>query len=213
MLQLLKTVLISPVGSFAFVCGTMILIGWFVFWLYGKFMTMLAEHSHTKDNCAGLDKKIENLRDDIHQIKGDIQYIKNMVNVQVNTPVQGHKAMIQANSPLALTDVGKTAAGEMGAERIVANNWEKILPRIAADIPGDNPYDIQTYCLERIPVAPDSFFDAASLESLKIYAFKNGRTLFECMKVIGIIIRNKYFETKGISLDTLDTPTSPSSNK
>ena len=213
MLQLLKTVLISPAGSFASVFGIIVLGGCFVFWLHGKFVAMIAEHKHVNSKCDNLDKRIESLRDDMHQIKGDIQYIKNMVNVQVNTPVQGHKAMIQANSPLALTDVGKIAAGEMGAERIVANNWEKILPRIAADIPGDNPYDIQTYCLERIPVAPDSFFDAASLESLKIYAFKNGRTLFECMKVIGIIIRNKYFETKGISLDTLDAPTSPSSNK
>lgn len=206
MLQLLKTVLISPAGSFAFVCGAMILIGWFVFWLYGKFMTMLAEHSHIKDNCAGLDKKIENLRDDMHQIKGDIQYIKNMVNVQVNTPAQGQKAMIQSNSPLSLTEVGKVAAAEMGAERIVAINWEKIAPRITSDVPGRNPYDIQTYCLEKIPVAPDSFFDAASLDALKIYAFQHGRTLFECMKVIGIIIRNKYFESVGISLSELDKP-------
>lgn len=206
MLQLLKTVITSPTGSFAFVCGAVVLVGWFIFWVYGKFMTMLAEHSHVKANCASLDNKIENLRNDMHQIKGDIQYIKNMVNVQVNTPAQGQKAMIQSNSPLSLTEVGKAAATEMGAERIVAINWEKIAPRITADVPSKNPYDIQTYCLEKIPVAPDTFFDTASLDALKIYAFQHGRTLFECMKVIGIIIRNKYFETSGIPLSELDKP-------
>ena len=213
MIQLIKTVITSPMGSFASVFGLVVLVGWFLFWLHGKFVTMLAEHKQIQSNCDSLDKKVESIRDEIHSIKGDIQYIKNMVNVQVNTPVQGQKAMIQAQSPLSLTDVGKAAADAMGAERIVAINWEKIQPRIAADIPSDNPYDIQTYCLEKIPVSPNSFFDPASLETLKLYAFKNGRTLFECMKVIGIIIRNKYFETKGMSLDALDAQSTTSSMK
>ncbi len=213
MIQLVKTVITSPAGSFASVFGFVILCGWFIFWLHGKFVSMIAEHKHVNSKCDNLDTRIESLRNDIHEIKGDIQYIKNMVNVQVNTPVQGQKAMIQAQSPLSLTDVGKAAAAAMGAERIVAINWEKIQPRIAADIPSDNPYDIQTYCLEKIPVSPNLFFDPASLETLKLYAFKNGRTLFECMKVIGIIIRNKYFETKGMSLDALDAQSTTSSMK
>lgn len=202
MLQLVKTVITSPMGSFASVFGFVVLVGWFVFWLHGKFVLMIAEHKHVTSKCEDLDKRIETLRDEIHEIKGDIQYIKNMVNVQVNTPVQGQKAMIQANSPLSLTDVGKKAAQEMGAERIVALNWEKIMPRIASDIPDGNPYDIQTYCLEKIPVSPATFLDAASLDALKHYAFNHGRTLFECMKVIGLLARNKYLKDKGILPET-----------
>ena len=173
---------------------------------------MKTEHEHLNNTCTCLDKKIENLRDDMHQIKGDIQYIKDMVNTQMNMQAQGQNAMIQRKSPLSLTDIGRTAATEMEAERIVAINWEKIMPCIAANVPSNNPYDIQTYCLERIPVAPDAFLDPVSLNSLKIYAFQHGRTLFECMKVIGIIIRDKYFESVGISLTALDGQESTASH-
>ena len=206
MLQLLRTVITSPAGSFAFVFGAVVLVGWFMFWLHGKFMTMLAEHKHVKTDCESLDKKIESLRDDMHDMRGDIRYIKNMVNVHVNTPVQGQEAMVKAKSPLSLTSAGEAAAVAMGAERAVASNWEAIRSLIDSEVVARNPYDIQTYCLEKIPVAPERFFDAATLESLKMYAFRSGRTLFECLKVIGIIIRNKYFDAVGISLSELDKP-------
>ena len=206
MIQLIKTVITSPMGSFASVFGFIVLVGWFVFWLHGKFVTLLAEHKHVKDNCDTLDKRIEALRDDMHEIKADIRYIKNMVNVQVNTPAQGQEAMLKAHSPLSLTAAGEAAASAMDAERAVAVNWESIQARIAADVPGRNPYDIQTYCLEQIPVAPETFFDAATLERFKLYAFRSGRTLFECMKVVGILVRNKYFDTVGIDLSALDAP-------
>ena len=210
MFQVLKTVITSPAGSFAFVCGSVILVGWFVFWLHGKFVTMLSEHAHVKSNCENLDKRIESLRDDMHEIKGDIRYIKNMVNIQVNTPAQGQEAMLKAHSPLSLTAAGEAAAVAMGAERAVASNWEAIRTHLATDVPGLNPYDIQTYCLEKIPVSPEVFFDAATLESFKMYAFTSGRTLFECLKVVGIIVRNKYFESVGISLDALNAPAATS---
>ena len=220
MIEVLKQVLLSPVGSFGFVFGSVVLIGWFMFWLHGKFVTMLANHDNMKAKCEEakkssesavdrIDKKIEDLRDDLHGVKGEIQYIKSMINVQVNTPVKGQDSMVQAHSPLSLTDVGKQAVIDMKAEEAIAVNWEKIRAIMDVEITNKNPYDIQTYCLEKITIAPERFFDTARIEAFKIYAFQHGRTLFECMKVIGILVRDKYFEVLGIPLAALDG-TSPS---
>ena len=165
MWAVLRTMLVSPAGSFAFVLAGVILVGWFLFWLHGKFVTMIAEHQHVKTSCENLDKRIESLRNDMHEMRGDIQYIKNMVNVQVNTPAQGQGAMLQAHSPLALTPIGMVAAKDMNAEVAISRNWDAIRERIAAAVPSNNPYDIQTYCLEKIPVAPETFFDSQTLEA------------------------------------------------
>ena len=215
-LEVIKTIAGSFGGSFAI---TLSLI-WFVFWVHGKFVTMIANNKAisdkcdtTKNNCDSacdrLDKRIESLRDDVHEIKGDLQYIKSMINVQVNTPVKGQDSMVQAHSPLSLTDVGKQAVIDMKAEEAIAVNWEKIKEIMDVEITNKNPYDIQTYCLEKITIAPERFFDTARIEAFKIYAFQHGRTLFECMKVIGILVRDKYFEVQGIPLAALDGP-SPS---
>lgn len=206
MWPVLRTMLVSPAGSFAFVFAGVIIVGWFMFWLHGKFVTMIAEHKHVKTSCENLDKRIESLRNDVHELRGDIQYIKNMVNVQVNTPAQGQGAMLQAHSPLSLTSIGESAAKSMGAEVAISRNWEAMRERIAAAVPNNNPYDIQTYCLEKIPVAPETFFDPATLDAFKLYAFRNGRTLFECLKVVGLLVRNKYFESIGLPLGELDAP-------
>ena len=51
MLQLLKSVLFSPAGSFGSVFGFIVLGGWFMFWLHGKFVAMIAEHKHVNSKC------------------------------------------------------------------------------------------------------------------------------------------------------------------
>ena len=204
MLQLLKMVITSPAGSFGFTFALVVLVGWFVFWLHGKFVTMLAEHEHVKDDCERLDKRLEALRGDIHEIRGDIAYIKNMVNVQINTPVQGQSALLQSHSPLSLTEAGMDVASGMKAEEAIAGKWDSIRARLDRDVPGRTPYDIQTFCLEKIPVAPQEFFDAETVDAFKRYAFAHGRTLFECMKVVGILVRDKYFAALGISPSVLD---------
>ena len=222
MIEVLKQVLLSPVGSFGFVFGSIVLIGWFVFWIHGKFVTMLANHENMKAKCEEakknsesavdrIDKKIEDLRGDLHGVKGEIQYIKSTLNALTNSAQSQAQApaMLKAHSPLSLTDVGLKAAADMNANTAIAINWEGIKAVMDRDITSRNPYDIQTYCLEKIPVAPEQFFDAKTLEAFKIYAFNNGRTLFECMKVIGILVRDKYFEVLGIPLTALDGP-SPS---
>ena len=217
MWEAVKAALSSPAGSFGFAASLTILFFWVAFWLHGKFVSLVAKHDHLSEKCDDvrkhaddaydrLDKRIESLRDDMHEMRGDLQYIKSMINIQINTPVSGKEAMVQAHSPLSLTDVGRQAVTDMNASDAVAISWDRIKSIMDAEIVGRNPYDIQTYCLEKITISPERFFEQRFIDSFKIYAFNHGRTLFECMKVIGILVRDKYFEELGIPLSSLDDP-------
>ena len=193
MLELLKQILISPTGSFGFVVGGVLLVAWFILWVYGKYIKMQATHEHMQETCSRLDGRFASLQDDLAGVKGDVRYIKSTLNSLTNLAQRGDNApLMQAHSPLALTESGRHAAEAMGAEKAIAQNWEHIKEELDKALTSQNPYDIQTYCLEQIPIAPARFLDKATLDALKIYAYQNGRTLFDCLKVVGLMIRDKY---------------------
>ena len=198
----IKTVAGSDGGAFAIMAMFIVL----AFWLYGKFVKLVAKNEQTQSCCTKLDAKTDSLSAEINLIKGDMQFVKSTLNNIVNMLQSEKGSMVKANSPLSLTDIGKQAAVDMKAEDAVAVNWEKIRAIMDAEIADKNPYDIQTYCLEKITVAPERFFEQPTLDAFKIYAYRNGRTLFECMKVIGIIVRDKYFSVNSIPLASLDAP-------
>lgn len=222
MWNVVKQILVSPAGSFASVFGLVVLVGWFMFWLHGRFVLLIANHkalsdacadtkSHADNACDRLDKRIEALRDDMHEVKGEIQYIKSTLNSILNAAQtqNSQTPFVKAHSPLSLTESGLAASKEMNLDLAVATNWESIKNRMDAEIADKNPYDIQTYCLEKIPVNPESYLDSASLERMKLYAFRNGRTLFDCLKVVGILVRDAYFKAHGIPIESLDAPRPP----
>ena len=203
LLEIVKLVAGSDAGAVAIIA----LLAYFVLWAYGKFVKMQTKHEAFEKTCDGLVSRTEKIESAIHEIRGDIAYIKNMVNVQVNTPTEGQGTMLAAHSPLSLTDIGREAAADMGAEAAIARRWDAIRARLDAEVTGRTPYDIQTYCLEKIPLAPQEFFDSEAVDAFKSYAFNHGRTLFECMKVVGILVRDKYFSALGISTAALDCDT------
>ena len=206
-INFIKTVAGSDGGAFAIMAMFIVL----AFWLYGKFVKLVAKNEQTQLCCTKLEAKTDALSSEINILKGDMQFVKSTLNNIVDMLQSSKGSMVKSNSPLSLTDIGKQAAIDMKAEEAVAINWEKIRAIMDAEITDKNPYDIQTYCLEKITVAPERFFEQPTLDAFKIYAYRNGRTLFECMKVIGIIVRDKYFSVNSIPLALLDDP--PPANK
>ena len=200
--ETIKLIAGSTGGSFAIVAGFILLI----FWAYGKFVRICAQHDSFAETCRELKDHGGRVDADIAMIRGDIQYMKSTLNTLLDSTQRstGKKSAIQAHSPLSLTDYGREMAQGLKAERAIALNWEAIKAKMDAELTSRNPYDIQTYCLEKIPVAPETFFSKALVDHFKMYAFMNGLTLFECMKVVGIIVRDKYFKCEGISLAELD---------
>lgn len=214
--ELVKLVASNDLGAGVIVASAILL----TLWGYGKFVSLLERSKHTESCvaasesrlssvCDRLDKRIEDLRTDMHEVRGGLQYVKSMMNSLVNASQSGGVALVQAHSPLALTEPGRKAAADMSATTAVATNWERIKAILDAEAAGTNPYDIQTFCLERIPVEPERFFDKGVLDAFKVYAFNHGRTLFDCLKVVGVIVRDKCFEERGIPLASLDAAERP----
>ena len=193
--ELVKLIAGSAAGS-AVITAALI---WFVFWVFGKFVKMTTKHEGFEKSCADLNTRVEKLEGTVHEIKGDMQFVKSTLNNIVNMLQTAQKPVIQAHSPLSLTEFGLKMAADMGADAILSRCFSTIKARIDADVIAKTPYDVQTYCLEKIPVFPETYLDAEAIAAIKKYAFDNGRTLFECLKVIGIKARDAYFKATGIS--------------
>lgn len=192
---LVKTIAGSFGGAFAITAGGI----WFVLWVYGKFVRMATKHEAFEKRCEELQSRVAAVERSVHEIHGDIQYVKSTLNTIVNMVQNSGQSIMQAHSPLALTKFGTEMANEMGADAVLDRNFSTIRAKIDAEVPAKTPYDVQTYCLEKIPVFPENYLTAEDLASIKSYAFSHGRTLFECLKIIGLKARDAYFKATGLS--------------
>lgn len=193
-LQVVKTIASSDGGA-AVVTAAIV---WFVFWTVAKFVRMSTKHDSFERTCDQLNARVEKIESGMHEVKGDIQYIKSTLNTIVNMVQTSNQALMKSHSPLALTEFGEKMAAGIGVDEILARDFATIKAKIDAEVTTKTPYDVQTYCLEKIPVFPENYLDADALSSIKTYAFNNGRTLFECLKVVGLKARDAYFKATGL---------------
>ena len=194
-MDIVKMVAGSSGGAFAIT----LCIVTFAFWIYGKFVRLTTKHDAFETACNTLNSRVEKLEGDMHEVKGEIQYIKSTLNTLVNMVQTSNQALMQAHSPLALTEFGEQMAAGLGVDAILARDFPTIKAKIDAEVPVKTPYDVQTYCLEKIPVFPENYLDAEAIASIKTYAFNNGRTIFECFKVVGLKARDAYFKATGLA--------------
>lgn len=198
----IKLIASSNGGAFA-ITGSFI---WFVFWVHGKFVKMTTKHEGFELCCKELNSRVTSVEKNINEIKGEIQYIKSTLNALMNMQQNATLPVMQSHSPLSLTDLGKQLAAGFNADAIVNRNFTTIKAKIDSEVVAKTPYDVQTYCLEKIPVFPENYLDAEALNALKDFAFNNGRTLFECLKIVGLKARDAYFASTGIEPAQTTTP-------
>jgi hypothetical protein len=190
----IKLIASSNGGTFAITGGFI----WFVLWVYGKFVKMTTKHEGFESCCKELNSRVTSVEKNVNEIKGEIQYIKSTLNALMNMQQNATLPVMQSHSPLSLTDLGKQLAAGFNADAIVNRNFTTIKAKIDSEVVAKTPYDVQTYCLEKIPVFPENYLDAEALNTLKDFAFNNGRTLFECLKIVGLKARDAYFASTGI---------------
>jgi hypothetical protein len=142
---------------------------------------------------AKIEGNIEKIREDIGYLTGMIEIIKG-----------GKNQFSKSKSPVSLTELEIKVAEEMDVYGMISRNWERIYKDLENNIPDKNAYDIQQYCMETIAVRSDKFFDKTDIEKIKNRAFLNGNSMMEYTPVIGIPIRDKYFECKGINLADIE---------
>ena len=190
MLETIEKVFQSPAGSFAFVFGILVL----AFWATTKITKILADHSTLAKSSAKVENHIDDIRKDLSYLKGAFETKR----------YSSESPLVQRFSPLSLTEKGKLVAAELKIEELVTINWDKIRSDIDKNLKDKNAYDIQQYCIFTASVSPEDFLDKDSVNTIKLYAFKNGAPLHIYAQVLGIVIRNRYFKEKGIDIAEVD---------
>ena len=202
----------SPAGSFATVLLIFLLIGWIYHWIVVNITQIRSEHKNNMENnktiidnqdkiCTKLENKVDDVNRLFFDLLKDIAIIKGSIE---SLQKSSHENLTQSNSPISLTKKGLEEVNKHNLNSIVDNNWNTIYEHLEKDVTCKNPYDIQTYCIETAFAEPEKFFTEEDFLKIKSIAFKNGYALMSYTNILGVLIRDKYFEQKGINVEDVD---------
>lgn len=141
------------------------------------------------------------MQDKVDSLASDIAFIK-MQLTMMNTNATG--SLVQSHSPISLTEIGKVIAAKMDIQTIIARNWDNIYEYVDENVKSKNAYDIQQFCIETATISLDKLFKEADLNNIKMFAYNEGKPLGFYGGMIGVLIRDKYFEQKGINPSLVD---------
>lgn len=202
----LEQILGSPFGSFGFVFAFIFGGFSFVIWVTFKVAKIHGLHNAFNETIRGVKEgmktDISYVKDDIKGIQRDLSYLVGSIEVLKN---HGYRqSPVEAHSPLSPNEIGEQIIKELDLNDIIARNSDKIMSYLNANIGSKNPYDIQQYCIETASVDLGQFFSESDVNIVKKYAFNHGRILFYYGSLIGVLIRDLYFQRNNIDLDEVD---------
>lgn len=206
MMNLLKDILSSDVGSGVFVASIIALI-----FAAGRFWTLFSIHQKELDkvkddvkkmptidaNHTQFEKRVDKIEGTLTDMRSDIMEIKVALKTTSSTP------LTQSNSPISLSDRGREFAEKHRAEEIVDKHWTQISQLLKA-IDSENPYDIQNYIFKDVSIRLEDYFGKEQVDKLKIIAYNEGLDLFSISRLLGVIIRDRYFAENNIDTSLLD---------
>lgn len=179
-------------ASVAIVVVVLLLAFWLVYYITHRVTCIQKDHSILEKSTQKTESHIDEIRRDLSYIKGSIDIVKS-----------GAPTLMQSHSPISLTDIGREVAKELEADILIGRNWDKISTSLL-NVKDKSAYDIQEYCIETASVEPDLFFDAHTQHFIKDFAFKKGMPIQLYLRLLGVIIRDRYFEEKGINVTEVD---------
>lgn len=186
---LLEQILTSPFGSFAFVLALLLGAGWLVHWVSMRIAQMQSKHDTFSDNVRDMKSDINEMRKDLSYLKGTIEAMK----------TNHQQAPVQAHSPLSPNETGRKIIKDLMLDEMIVRNADKIMSYLNANIGSRNPYDIQQFCIETASVELEKLFSESDIDKIKQYAFNHGQTLFYYGSLIGVLVRDLYFDRNGIN--------------
>jgi hypothetical protein len=147
------------------------------------------------------EKHINRMDSTIAAINENMYYIRGALNTLLGN---GANATVQSFSPLSLTELGKHEVENLAIDVMVNKNWMKILDFLNTNVSSENAYDIQEFCMNTACVSLDKFFSESDVSLLKNQAFQTGNQLFYYGQIIGVLVRDKYFEHIGMDISEVD---------
>lgn len=178
---------------------------------HAKEIKILQESTAIKEElpCKGHDERIGEVKEiasshenNLTEINTTLKFIsKSIEDMKV---ALGQKVIFtQQHSPLTINDLGKEVIKKLGIDKMFDRNWSRIKPYIAENTESQNPYDINELCIKHAVVYPEHFLSKDDIGVLKEDAYKRGVTLFEYMKIIAVMARDRYFEEEGIEVEDI----------
>jgi hypothetical protein len=192
MWDLIKDILGSASGSFAFVFALLVLSWWVVHYLTEFRTKYREEHGQFSKWIDRTESSIDKIKEDVIIIKGQIE-----VALALKDPYA------KKRSPVSLTPLGLQMVADHGLDAMVADNWQKISSAIQKS-GASNPYDIQEFCFETAFVRPNAFLSEKDFDKLKLISYQTGARLFSVARVVGILVRDRYFKENGIDVGEID---------
>jgi len=138
----------------------------------------------------------------INKLELDFSYARG------ETDSKKRDSMKKKSSPYKITDYGWKIINDNKLQSMVDNNWDKIRVLLKSQ-ESQNPYDLDQFCMRRAfaDTVPDhgiEFFTKKDVEKLKKLSYWTGDSLIEFTDILGIYIRDKYFEENNINADDID---------
>ena len=108
------------------------------------------------------------------------------------------KALAKEQSPLTLTEVGRTLLHDSGGKKYIEDNKESLLQEFR-DV--DNAFDIQERAKD---VMREKIRETNGLADIKTYLFTNGKSVEDIVLVVGLELRDVVFAHKGITVEQVE---------
>jgi hypothetical protein len=157
------------------------------------------ELNRQKELYRDLDLKTEKFILELNSVAKDIKNIFLRLD---------NKAIIQPYtkemSPMTITERGLERIRELDIEKMINSKWASILSYISDKTISKNPYDIQQTCIDETLMNPDKFLTTEEIDKLKLEAYKEGVVMQTYMRLIALLVRDRYFEEKNIPLCDID---------
>ena len=196
MTDLIKEILFSPFGSAAAIFAVLLLSFWLTHWVTKQITRINSSHGILSTSIARVESHIDEVRKDISYLKGTTDIIR-----------MGNHPLTKSKSPVTLTDLGNSISAKLNAEEMICRNWDDIYLDLETNVGSNNAYDIQKYCIETATVELSKLISKVDLEKVKTFAFNDGKPLAYYAPIFGILVRDKYFEMKGIDIIEVDEHT------
>ena len=178
---IISGLLSSGGGQFGIVFAVLLGLLYLTHWLT-KFVTEIkAEHGIFKSTVAGIKEDSEVMQKDLSYIKGSLEFMMK----HFTDGFSNHK------SPLAMTNSGAAFVSTKQLDKMVNDNWDKIKTLIV-NAGNNNIYDIQQYCYKELSYDLSAFFAEEEVEALKSVSYTEGLALMSLIRLITIIIRDRF---------------------
>lgn len=125
----------------------------------------------------------------MQEIKDDIKTIL----LRLPAPTRSHE------SPIKLTDLGKQIVEDVRPERWIERYAQELLPETM----DRSLYQIQELAFSFADEKLNQKLDASFIKEIEDSAFRRGISVDEVMKALGVVLRDKIFQLKGLSIDDM----------